>query len=92
MTENTNTITTIPNHLAENFHKREVRKQLMKEYGNSSTAFMGQNEDGETVLMSINADGIILKTYQNNGWIRLDYYDEDGDYESEMYEGRWDKV
>ena len=79
----------IPNELSARFGEIEVRRQLMKEYGDSTTDFIGENEDGETVSMAIYTDKIIVTTYQNNHWIRKDYYDKDGCYEAEMYEGKW---
>lgn len=79
----------IPNELSAKFNEIEVRRRLMKEYGNSTTDFIGENEDGETVAMAIYTDKIIVTTYQNNHWIRKDYYDKDGYYEAEMYEGKW---
>lgn len=79
----------IPNELSARFGEIEVRKQIMAEYGDSDTAFLGENADGETVEMSVYKDKIIVKTYQNNGWVRVDHYDSDGCYEAEMYEGKW---
>ena len=79
----------IPNELSARFGEIEVRKQIMAEYGDSDTAFLGTNADGETVEMSVYKDKIIVKTYQNNGWVRADYYNSDGYYEAEMYEGKW---
>ena len=79
----------IPNELSARFGEIEVRKQIMAEYGDSDTAFLGENADGETVEMSVYKDKIIVKTYQNNGWVRVDHYDSDGYYEAEMYGGKW---
>lgn len=79
----------ISNELSARFGEIEVRKQIMAEYGDSDAAFLGENADGETVEMSVYKDKIIVKTYQNNGWVRVDHYDSDGCYEAEMYEGKW---
>jgi hypothetical protein len=80
----------IPNELSARFGEIEVRRQLMEEYGDSATDFIGENEDGELVSMAIYHDKIIVTTYQNNHWVRKDYYDEDGYYECEMYNGKWE--
>ena len=77
---------TIPNELSARFGEIEVRRQLMREYGNSTADFIGKNEDGEMVMMAIYTDKIIVTTYQNNHWIRKDYYDSEGFYEAEMYD------
>ena len=79
----------IPNELSVRFGEIEVRKQIMIEYGDSNTMFVGTNTDGELVMTSVYKDKIIVKTLQNNGWIRTDHYDDDGCYEAEIYEGRW---
>lgn len=81
---------TIPNELSARFGEIEIRRQLMKEYGNSFADFIGENEDGEMVMMAIYTDKIIVTTYQNNHWVRKDYYDSDGNYEAEMYDGKWE--
>jgi hypothetical protein len=80
----------IPNELSARFGEIEVRRQLMEEYGDSATDFIGTNEDDELVSMAIYHDKIIVTTYQNNHWVRKDYYDEDGYYECEMYDGKWE--
>lgn len=36
----------IPNELSARFGEIEVRKQIMAEYGDSDTAFLGENADG----------------------------------------------
>ena len=80
----------IPNELSARCGEIEVRRQLMEEYGDSVTDFIGTNEDDELVSMAIYHDKIIVTTYQNNHWVRKDYYDEDGYYECEMYDGKWE--
>ena len=64
----------------------DLLKSLMKSYGKSESAFIGTNENGETVSISIYPDKIILETYQNNGWSRKNYYDENGYPNGETYE------
>ena len=80
----------IPNELAARFAEVDIRKQIMKEYGNSESAFLGHNEDGELVEMSVHPDEIIVKTYQENGWLRVNYYDENGLPNGETFEGKWE--
>lgn len=81
----------ISNELAKNFINVEGRKEIIKKYGNSKQAFFGENEDGEQVELHVADDGIILKTYQENGWVRVNYYDADGYAEGESFDGRWNK-
>lgn len=61
----------IPNELSQQFFTVAGRKKLIDTYGDSETMFTGNNEDGEMVQVSFDTvHGIILKTYQNNGWVR----------------------
>lgn len=80
----------IPNKLSARFNEPEIRRQIMREYGDSTTAFCGTNEDNELVEMSVFLDKIIVKTYQQNGWLRVNHFDECGYPSGETYEGRWD--
>ena len=76
------------NELSKDFNNRETRILLMKEFGDSKQAFSGINEDGEAILISIAKDSIVVKTNQSNGWVRVNYYDENGNHEGETFEGR----
>ena len=64
-------------------------RSLMKEYGNSVSPYYGKNVDGEETEIHISHDNIIYKTYQNNGWVRVNEYNSNGLLESETFEGRW---
>ena len=77
------------NELAKDFDRCEVRRTLMREFGESETAYSGVNADGENVLLSIFSDRIIVSTNQRNGWVRVNFYDADGYAEGETFKGRW---
>lgn len=77
------------NELAKGFDRCEVRQTLMREFGESETAYSGVNADGEDVLLSIFSDHITVSTNQHNGWVRVNYYDADGYAEGETFKGRW---
>lgn len=77
------------NELAKGFDRCEVRRTLMREFGESETAYSGVNADGEDVLLSIFSDHITVSTNQHNGWVRVNYYDADGYAEGETFKGRW---
>lgn len=80
----------IPNELSREFATREGRKRLLDRYGNSNTLFSGRNADGEMVCVSFDKEaGIVLKTSQQNGWVRVNYYDNDGWPAGETFEERW---
>lgn len=82
-------VTKIPNDLSIQFKTREGRKVLIDTYGDSNSMFFGENEDGENVYLSIAHTGIVLKTEQDNGWVRVNYYDENGYSVGEGFDGKW---
>lgn len=88
MTTNKN-IKEIPANDCKLFTTAEGRRELMKKYGESDTAYAGRNENGERVIVSIYANELIIETYQSNKWVRKDVYDENGLYSEELYCGRW---
>ena len=38
----------------------------------------GKNTNDEDMDISFSEDGVVTKTYQNNGWLRVNYYDKNG--------------
>lgn len=62
--------------------------ELMDKYGDSESPYPGQTENGERTNLSINHDSIVLEVYQDNGWVRQNWYWRDGTTE-ETFEGRW---
>lgn len=80
----------IPNELSSRFSDIETRRQIIQQYGDNPNMFVGENADGEKVVLSISRkNGIVLNTYQDNGWLRVDYYDVEGYFEGETFDGRW---
>ncbi len=80
---------TIPDEYGERFAEAETKRELMRLYGDSEQAFHGRNADGEQIELHIASDSIILKTSQKNGWVRVNYYDENGYDAGETFEGKW---
>lgn len=62
--------------------------RMMDEYGDSASMFSGTNESGEDIWISICPDTITVRTFQDNGWARIDTYDRDGTCE-QIFDGRW---
>ena len=79
----------IPNELSAKFNTLEGRKQIIAEYVDSDTMFVGENEDGECVYLSVSDTGMVLRTEQLNGWVRVNYYVADGDATGESFDGKW---
>lgn len=79
----------IPNELSLNFGDAEARRTMIRLYGAKGSAFSGINEDGENVVVSIVDSGICVRTNQSNGWIRVNYYDVDGNACGETFDGKW---
>lgn len=79
----------IPNELSAKFNTLEGRKQIIAEYVDSDTMFVGENEDGECVYLSVSDTGMVLRTEQENEWVRVNYYDVEGDATGESFDGKW---
>lgn len=60
-------------------------ESLMDRYGDSKTIFVGKDEEGQSVDISIFPDKIVTSAFQANGWIRKNIYARDGVCE-ELYE------
>lgn len=82
----------IPNVATTNFGDPKCRRELMAQYGDSKFPYYGSNEEGESVLVSIAKDSIVTRTFQHNGWVRVNYYDANGLEEGSSFEGRWNEA
>ncbi|UUV46119.1 hypothetical protein [Bacillus phage vB_BanS-Thrax1] len=68
----------------------EVRKDLIQ--NRKSDLYSTINEDGEDVVIALEqGKGMEMKTFQNNGWVRVNYYDGNGAHDGETFAGRWKK-
>jgi len=68
----------------------EVRKDLVQ--NRKSNLYSTINEDGEDVVIALEQGvGMEVKTFQNNGWVRVNYYDANGAHDGETFAGRWNK-
>ena len=77
--------------LAADFDNLASRRQLMQEFGDYPDALWGVNAEKEKVELSIRRDGLTLRVYQSNGWVRVNEYGVEGQMEGETYEGRWEE-
>lgn len=75
--------------LAADFGNITSRRQLMQEFGDFPDTLWGVNENNEKVGLSICKDGLTVRVFQSNGWLRVNEYGADGQMEGETYEGRW---
>lgn len=53
-------------------------------HGIFETPIVGENEDGETVMVEPTRNFVRVTTYQDNGWIRVSDYGKDG-YVTDTY-------
>lgn len=64
--------------------------EAIEKYGDLPDMLFAKNEDGEDQQISIStSSGIVLRTHQKNGWVRVNYYDIRGLPEGETFDGRW---
>lgn len=63
---------------------------IMNQFGDSEMPFDGKNDNGEDVQVSVSKNSITVRTFQKNGWIRLNTYGfHDGHFVSEeTFDGR----
>lgn len=64
----------------------EERRALMAK---GSAMYPGKNLDGEDILVQVDETGIEVKTFQENGWMRVDYYNQNGYHEGQTFQGKW---
>ena len=63
---------------------QEGLREIMDKFGDSELPFDGKNANGEDVLISVCKDSITVRTFQKNGWVRLNTYSfHDGTFVSE---------
>lgn len=66
----------------------EVKKANEK-YKNIDYMLSSVNQNGEKQLISFSKEGVIVTTFQHNGWTRENCYDVNGYCECESFNGRW---
>lgn len=69
---------------------REVREAISR-LKDCPMMFGGKNQNNEAIWISFSSDSTaVLRTFQNNGWERVNYYSKDGYCVEEVFDGRWD--
>jgi len=58
---------------------------LMDRADEFSSAVFGKNQDGETVMISVNKDNVTYEVFQDNGWASENIYYRDGSAEHLMH-------
>lgn len=71
------------------FSEPKSVKTNINKYKNLDYMIFGKNTNDEDMDISFSEDGVVTKTYQNNGWLRVNYYDKNGFMECETFEGKW---
>lgn len=56
----------------------------MYDRGEIAGPYTAVNGDGEDMVITVSKDLVEVRTYQKNGWIRINGYDRDG-YRTESY-------
>ena len=71
-----------------NLGEFEDRKELYEIL--ESGLYGCKNEDGEDVLVFFEKDeGMDIHTFQDNGWLRVNYFNNEGYSDGETFKGRW---
>ena len=56
----------------------EQIKQLVDNSDEFEMPLIGVNEDGESTMTEVTDKFVLVKTFQDNGWLRNNYYYPDG--------------
>ena len=65
----------------------KAMRGLMRRHEELKNILAGENENGESVTISVEAERITTVTLQENGWVRRNIYHFDGTRE-ELFDGR----
>lgn len=79
--------TELTKEVLKKFDTAEGRKDIIKDY--AGNIFVGKNADGEDITVKVGDSRFAVTTYQSNGWIRVHEYNNMGQCDTEMYEGKW---
>ena len=78
------------NQINIDFNEIKSLRNTMDKYGDIDYMVRGVNDNGEDQQIHISHDNIIVETFQENGWLRVNTYWYDGTCE-ETFNGRWNK-
>ena len=69
------------------FETSDLKKmiELMSHHKDFPMPLAGKNDEGETIIIEICKNNIIVRTYQHNNWCRTNIYWKDGTVE-ELYD------
>lgn len=71
-----------------NYSDLDQMREIMDTYGDSKYMLKGVNQDGESQGISTCHDNIVVSTFQDNVWTRVNTFWYDGTVE-ETFDGRW---
>ena len=74
-------------HIEFDPHDWRGMKELCEKHEDFPYACTGENEEGETVMISVNEDNITVVTFQSNGWARENVYWVDDYTVEELFHG-----
>lgn len=71
-----------------NFNDINSVIRITELYGDSESSFFGENQNGESIVVSVFRDRVVVNTEQSNGFVRVNTYWIDGTIE-EIFDGKW---
>lgn len=89
--EGKNKLTNLATPLGKMYKLYEIEgiRELLKD--TESGMYSSKNEDDERVIVMREVGcGLDVLTFQNNGWLRVNYFTEEGYNDGETFQGRWD--
>lgn len=64
-------------------------EEVIETYGKIIDKPIGKNVDGEDIFISIEESGIIVKAFEQNGYIKVSHYNAEGCLNDEFFTGKW---
>lgn len=75
--------------IKSDFSEPKVVRGLIREYKDIPYMVTGKNTNGEELDISFSEDGMVVRAYQKNGFIRENYYNSNGELEGQTFQGKW---
>lgn len=64
-------------------------RELCKAHEKYPVPLMGKTSGGEDIMIEILSDRIITEVFQENGWVRKNYYYPEEGTSEELFQGKW---
>lgn len=64
-------------------------RELCKNHEQYPVPLLGKTSIGEDIIIEVLSDRIITEVYQENGWVRKNFYSPEECTTEELFQGKW---